>query len=103
MSIRLPLIRRFLFVLLIAAMMAPLVEAFDFRDNPGLTKDTDYQLAALAMVAGLFSAVAFIAIKAHRALSHHVELCRQVKDRSFTGSTRSLVFHGCSPRVPLRI
>lgn len=98
------LIRRVLFVLLIAAIMAPLVEAFDYWDTPGLTNDTEFQVATLAMVAGLFSVVAFLAIKAHRALSPHLKLRPEEDDRSFTGTTPFQAFHGCSPPgVPLRI
>jgi hypothetical protein len=104
MQMRLPLIQRVLFVLLIAAMLAPLVEAFDFWDNPGLTNDTEFQVATLAMVAGLFSVVAFIAIKARRAPSPHVGLDPQEHDRSSTGNAPFPVFHGCSPPgIPLRI
>jgi hypothetical protein len=99
-----PMIRSVLVVLLIAALMAPLVEAFDSWDKAGLINDSEFQVATLAMAAGLFSVVAILAIKAHRALSPHVELCPQEEDRSFIGAAPFLVFHGCSPPgVPLRI
>ena len=46
------------FLLLIAAMLAPLAEGFDRWDSaPGLGQDTEFQVAALALLGGLCAVV----------------------------------------------
>lgn len=96
--------RRVLFLLLIAAMMAPLIEAFDSWDKAGLTNDTEFQIATLAMVAGLFAVVAFVATRLRFTFGHLADLGLQVKDGMIRGAVPSSIFHGSSPPgVPLRI
>jgi hypothetical protein len=57
-------IRRVLLLLLIAALLAPVLETFDGWDStPGLANDTEFHVAALAIVAGLLAAVALVAAR----------------------------------------
>ena len=49
------------FLLLIVAMLAPLAEGFDRWDStPGLGGDTEFQVAALALMAGLCAVVVLV-------------------------------------------
>ncbi len=52
-------------LLLIAAMLAPVAEAFDHWDTlPGLADDLEFQIAAVALMSGLFAAVALLVLRA---------------------------------------
>jgi hypothetical protein len=49
------------FVLLLVALMAPAANLFDHWDTvPGLFGDTEFQVAALALVAGLYAVIALL-------------------------------------------
>jgi hypothetical protein len=57
-------LRRAFVVLLFAALLAPVLEAFDTWDaTPGLASDTEFHVAMLATAAGLLAAVAFAAVR----------------------------------------
>jgi hypothetical protein len=98
-------IRRVLLVLLIAASLAPVVETFDFWDStPGLFSDTEFNVAALALVAGLFAAVALLAVRAFCPRTPQVHAKLPVTGRTFLGTVLLPFFPGCSPPgMPLRI
>ena len=50
--------------MLLAALLAPVLEAFDRWDStPGLANDTEFHVAALAIVAGLLASVALVAAR----------------------------------------
>jgi hypothetical protein len=58
------LIRRVLLLLLLGAMLAPVLEAFDCWDStPGLANDTEFHVGALAVVTGLLATVALVAAR----------------------------------------
>lgn len=49
---------------LIAAMLAPVAEAFDHWDSvPGLAGDLEFQVAAVALLSGLCAVVAILAVR----------------------------------------
>jgi hypothetical protein len=57
-------LRRAFVVLLFAALLAPVLEAFDSWDRtPGLASDTEFHVAILATAAGLLAAVAVAAVR----------------------------------------
>jgi hypothetical protein len=57
-------LRRAWLVLLFAALLAPVLEAFDSWDaTPGLASDTEFHVAMLATAAGLLAAVASTAFR----------------------------------------
>ena len=57
-------LRRALLVLLFAALLAPVLEAFDSWDaTPGLASDTEFHVAMLATAAGLLAAVVLAAVR----------------------------------------
>ena len=99
------LIRGMMLALLIAASLAPLVEAFDSWDTtPGLTSDTEFNVAALALVAGLFVTVALLAVRFCCPRSAQVHFNLSVNGRTFRGTVLLPFFPGCSPPgTPLRI
>jgi hypothetical protein len=94
-----------LLVLLIAALLAPFAEAFDSWDaSPALSSDTEFNTAALALVAGLFAAVALVAIRAFCSLNFGTDFRLAVKVRAVPRSVQLPFFPGCSPPgPPLRI
>jgi hypothetical protein len=99
------ILRRALVVLLFAALLAPVLEAFDSWDaTPGLASDTEFHVAILATAAGLLAAVVLAVVRIG---------CRQVRfarlrpqpARALHRSVAPLpLFSGTSPpRIPLRI
>lgn len=99
------LIRGVLLALLIAASLAPLAESFDSWDaTPALASDTEFNVAALALAAGLFAAVALLAIRrcCPRSPQAHAKL--PVSGKTFHYAVLLPFFSGCSPPgMPLRI
>jgi hypothetical protein len=98
-------LRRALLVLLFAALLAPVLEAFDSWDaTPGLASDTEFHLAVLATAAGLLTAVIFAAARIG---------CRQVRFARLRPEPASAWLSSVAPlppfsdrslpRVPLRI
>ena len=68
-------LRRALVVLLFAALLAPVLEAFDSWDaTPGLACDTEFHVAVLATAAGLLAAVAFAAVRIMSPLARFARL-----------------------------
>jgi hypothetical protein len=99
------IIRCVLSALLIAALLAPVVEAFDSWDaTPGLASDTEFNVAALALVTGLFAVVAFAAVRASLTRASRSYFRLPAVGRMLRGPVLLPFFHGCSPPgVPLRI
>jgi hypothetical protein len=98
-------LRRALVVLLFAALLAPVLEAFDSWDTtPGLASDTEFHVAVLATAAGLLAAVAFAAVRSIFLLARFARL-RPEPARAVQRSVAPLpLFSGTSPpRTPLRI
>ena len=98
-------LRRALVVLLFAALLAPVLEAFDSWDTtPGLASDTEFHVAVLATAAGLLAAVAFAAVRIICPLAGfarpHSEPAR-AGNRSV--APLSLFSDTSPPRTPLRI
>jgi hypothetical protein len=93
------IIRSVIFVFLIAAMMAPVVESFDhWDDTPGLAGDTEFQVAALALVAGLFTVVAALVVtKLCAQRSPQTRSSQPVTGTVSLGATLPPFFPGCSP------
>jgi hypothetical protein len=98
-------LRRALVVLLFAALLAPMLEAFDSWDaTPGLASDTEFHVAVLATAAGLLAAVAFAAVRIIFPLARFARLRPQparVGHRSF--APPPLFSDTSPPRTPLRI
>lgn len=98
-------LRRALLLLLFAALLAPVLEAFDSWDRtPGLASDTEFHVAMLATAAGLLATLVFTAV---RIGCRHTEFARlrpqpvRAPHRSAAPLLRS---SGTSPpRTPLRI
>ncbi|MGD0682046.1 MAG: hypothetical protein ABR990_08345 [Terracidiphilus sp.] len=99
------LLRGVLLALLIAASLAPLAESFDTWDTtPGLTSDTEFNVAALALVAGLFATVALLAVQLCNSYTSQTHFRLPVSGKTFRGVTLLPFFPGCSPPgTPLRI
>jgi hypothetical protein len=98
-------LRRALVVLLFAALLAPVLEAFDSWDaTPGLASDTEFHVAMLATAAGLLAAVAFAAVHTIFALARFARL-RPQPARALHRSVAPLpLFSDTSPpRILLRI
>jgi hypothetical protein len=98
-------LRRALVVLLFAALLAPVLEAFDSWDaTPGLACDTEFHVAVLATAAGLLAAVAFAAVRIMSPLARFARL-RPEPARAVHRSVAPLpLFSDTSPpRTPLRI
>jgi hypothetical protein len=98
-------LRRALVVLLFAALLAPVLEAFDSWDaTPGLASDTEFHIAVLATAAGLLAAVAFAAVRIICPLAPFARL-RPQPARAMRRSIAPLsLFSDTSPpRIPLRI
>jgi hypothetical protein len=92
-------------LVLVAALLAPVAEAFDSWDaTPGLANDTEWNVAALALVAGLFAAVAFVACVKLPAGTPQKTRGLRARGRMFRGAVPLPFFPGCSPPgLPLRI
>ena len=99
------LIRRMLLALLIAASFAPAAEAFDCWDRtPGMAADTEFNSAALALVAGLFATVALLAVHVCRPRTPQVHCSPHVRGKTIRGTVLLPFYPGCSPPgMPLRI
>ena len=101
----LSVIRRVLVVLLLGALLAPVLEAFDRWDStPGLDSDTEFHVAALAIAAGLLAAVAMVAVRICCPLVPfmHPQLCSA--GAAIRTAAALPFFSGSSPPgVPLRI
>jgi hypothetical protein len=98
-------LRRALAVLLFAALLAPVLEAFDSWDaTPGLASDTEFHVAVLAIAAGLLAAVVFAAVRIGCRQAQLARL-RPKPARALHRSIAPLaLFSDTSPpRVPLRI
>jgi hypothetical protein len=99
------ILRRVFLMLLVAALLAPVLEAFDDWDSsPGLACDTEFHVAALAVAAGLLAAVAIAAV--HRGIS--LARIHRLRPAIVLLPVRAVAplrfFSGCSPPlVPLRI
>jgi hypothetical protein len=98
-------LRRALVVLLFAALLAPVLEAFDSWDaTPGLAGDTEFHVAILATAAGLLAVVAFAAVR----IIFPLVRIRHLRPQPARAGRRSvaplLLFSDTSPpRIPLRI
>jgi hypothetical protein len=99
------IIRCVLSALLIAALLAPVVEAFDSWDaTPGLASDTEFNVAALALFAGLSAVVAFAAVRMRLIVTARSYFRLPAVGRMLRGPALLPFFPGCSPPgVPLRI
>jgi hypothetical protein len=97
--------RRALVVLLFAALLAPVLEAFDSWDaTPGLASDTEFHVAMLATAAGLLAAVAFAAVRIICPLARFGRLRPQPARALQRSVAPLLLFSDTSPpRTPLRI
>jgi hypothetical protein len=94
-----------LFVLLIAAVLAPVAEAFDTWDAvPGLTSDTEFNVAALALVAGLFAVVTFVTARMRHVLTPRMRFSLPIiGEVSYAASLLPFFLYGSPPGMPLRI
>jgi hypothetical protein len=99
------LIRGVLLAVLIAASLAPLAESFDSWDaTPGLASDTEFNVAALALAAGLFVTVALLAVRLGRPNNSQAHSMLPASGITFRGAVLLPFFPGCSPPgAPLRI
>jgi hypothetical protein len=97
--------RRALVVLLFAALLAPVLEAFDSWDaTPGLASDTEFHVAMLATAAGLLAAVAFAGVRIICPLARFGRLRPQPARALQRSVAPLLLFSDTSPpRTPLRI
>ncbi len=98
-------LRRALVVLLFAALLAPVLEAFDSWDaTPGLASDTEFHVAVLAIAAGLLAAVAVAAVRVICPLARFARLSPEPV-RAFRRSVAPLVLFSDTspPLIPLRI
>jgi hypothetical protein len=98
------LLSRALMVLLLAALLAPVLEAFDRWDaTPGLAGDTEFHVAALAVAAGLLAAVAIVAVRVSLPWARCA--CAPSAARGFCGVAMPPTFCSGSspPSIPLRI
>jgi hypothetical protein len=94
-----------LLLLLIAAFLAPVLEAFDRWDStPDLASDTEFHVAFLAIATGLLATVAFVAA---RICCLFVPFMRRQPCALVAANRMTLpllVFSGSSPpSIPLRI
>jgi hypothetical protein len=99
------LIRRVLVVLLLAALLAPVLEAFDRWDStPGLAHDTEFRVAALAIAAGLLTTICMVTIRIRCLFAPS----RHLRPRAACASSHTIAplpfLSGSSPpNLPLRI
>jgi hypothetical protein len=98
-------LRRALVALLFAALLAPVLEAFDSWDaTPGLASDTEFHVAVLAIAAGLMAAVIFAAVRIICPLARFARLRPQPACAFHRSVASLLLFSDTSPpRIPLRI
>jgi hypothetical protein len=98
-------LRRALVVLLFAALLAPVLEAFDSWDaTPGLASDTEFHVAMLATAAGLLAAVAFAALRIGCRQVPFARLRPALARACHRSVAPLLLFSDTSPpRTPLRI
>jgi hypothetical protein len=98
-------LRRAFVVLLFAALLAPVLEAFDSWDaTPGLASDTEFHVAILATAAGLLAAVVFAAVRIICPLIRLARLRPQPARALQRSVAPLLLFSDTSPpRTPLRI
>jgi hypothetical protein len=98
-------LRRALVVLLFAALLAPVLEAFDSWDaTPGLASDTEFHVAVLATAAGLLAAVAFAAVRIICPLARFACLGSESACAAHRSVAPLPLFSDTSPpRAPLRI
>jgi hypothetical protein len=98
-------LRRALVVLLFAALLAPVLEAFDSWDQtPGLASDTEFHVAMLAVAAGLLVAVAYAAVRIGRRQVRFAHLQPQPARAHRRAVAPQPHYSGISPpRTPLRI
>jgi len=94
-----------LLALLIVASLAPLAESFDSWDTtPGLAGDTEFNVAALALVVGLFATVAMLAVRLCCPRSPQTHFSLPENGKTLCGTVLLPFFPGCSPPgTPLRI
>jgi hypothetical protein len=99
------LIQRALVVLLFAALLAPVLEAFDRWDStPGLAGDTEFHVAALAVATGLIAAVTFVAVRVFSPLVVFMRTpTRKVHAPRRTLLPHSVLSGSSPPGTPLRI
>jgi hypothetical protein len=99
------LLRRALLVLLFAALLAPVLEAFDSWDTtPGLASDTEFHVAMLATATGLLAAVAFAAVRFISPMARFGRLRPQPARAGHRSVAPLPLFSGTSPpRIPLRL
>jgi hypothetical protein len=98
-------LRRAFVVLLFAALLAPVLEAFDSWDaTPGLANDTEFHVAMLATAAGLLAAVSFAAVRIIFSPARFARLGPQPARAGLRSVAPRLLFSDTSPpRTPLRI
>jgi hypothetical protein len=98
-------LRRVLVVLLFAALLAPVLEAFDSWDaTPGLASDTEFHVAVLATAAGLLAAVVFVAVRIGcRQVSFARLRPRPAREWHRSGAPLPLFSGTSPPSTPLRI
>jgi len=98
-------LRRALVALLLAALLAPVLEAFDSWDaTPGPAADTEFHVAALAVAAGLLVVIVVTAVRINCPGAGFVPL-RPQPARAWRPPIAPLpLFSDTSPpRIPLRI
>jgi hypothetical protein len=95
----------FLVMLLFAALLAPVLEAFDRWDStPGLASDTEFHVAALAVVGGLIAAVVLVVVRVTNSLAFFLLAQRQGDLKPRRVPAPGLFLSGSSPPcTPLRI
>lgn len=98
-------LRRAFVVLLFAALLAPVLEAFDSWDRtPGLASDTEFHVAMLATAAGLLAAVAVVAVRIACPQPRFARLSPQPACVMRRSVAQLPLFSGASPPlIPLRI
>jgi hypothetical protein len=98
-------LRRVFVVLLFAALLAPVLEAFDSWDRtPGLASDTEFHVAVLAIAAGLLAAVAVAAVRIACPQLCFARLSPQPARACHRSISPLLLFSDTSPPcTPLRI
>jgi hypothetical protein len=92
-------------LMLFAALLAPVLEAFDRWDaTPCLAGDTEFHVAALAISAGLLAAVAVVALRIRVRLAFHLQVMLCASDPAIRITASLPFFPGNSPPdLPLRI
>jgi hypothetical protein len=98
-------LRRIFLSLLVAALLAPVLEAFDDWDStPGLASDTEFNVAALAVAVGLVAAVALVAARVALRSTRQGRLNPCASQVGIRAALPLPFFPGSSPPpIPLRI